>query len=289
MLDFITSLLPALFSISDMLKDAAAGWYDDALGLGVMDSIYDMVSFAGSGSLDYSLYWSTINNFIEIVEPFGYALIATYFLMSLLDSAAKDNVTMDSVIKVLMELILVVALVGNLGTIINAMLNINESIIAGFTAPKNTYNSTTLSGADYVDALLESKDGHNLAMTSIFLNAFCMWIVHFVAMVGVTFAAISRALDIGWRCVLAPIGVANCFEGGLASPGVKYMKGLGASILSGAAIYIVTAIGMSFAGSALTGTINDPSDSKTLIAMAAMLATAGAAIGINNKAKEIVG
>lgn len=289
MLDFITSLLPTLWVIGDLIKDWTASIYDDAMGLGMMDSVYEMVSFGSSGSLDYSSYWSTINSFIDIVEPFGYALIATYFLMSLLDSAAKDNVTMDSVIKVFMELILVVALVGNLGTIINAMLNINESIIAGFTAPKNTYNDVTLSGADYVDALLEKKDGQTLAMTSIFLNGVGMWIIHFVAMVGVTFAAISRALDIGWRCVLAPIGVANCFEGGLASPGVKYMKSLGASILSGAAIYIVTAIGMAFAGSALAGTMNDPSDSKTLIAQAAMLATAGAAIGINNKAKEIVG
>lgn len=293
MLDMINSFLPLLFGVGDLVRNAAVWFYDQVLGKTTMDTIFSIVAFKSDGSLDYSLYWTTINNLIGIVKPFGYALITTYFLASLLDSAAKDNVTMDSVIKIFIQLILVIAIVGNLELIINAFLTINESIVTRFGEVNKLdgKENGAMSGAAYVDAMIKrnQEGSHTDGMVGILFEGAILWIFHWISIIGITFAALSRALDIGWRCVLSPIGTANCFEGGISSPGVKYLKSLGASILAGAAIYAVAAIGMALSGAAMCGTNDNPDNAKTMIAVAALLATAGASIGINNKAKEIVG
>lgn len=293
MLDIVTSFLPLLFGIGDFVKNLAVSLYDSALGYGIMDRVYNMISFSKSsgGSLDYSSYWTVINALVGIVKPFGYALITTYFLAAFLDAGAKDNVTMNNIIKIFIQLILVVAIVGNLEVIINAFLTLNESIVAKFNKLDPTSQKTIMSGADYVDKLIEqNQKGSGMdGLVGIMLEGLIIWVIHWISLIGVLFAAISRALDIGWRSILAPIGVANCFEGGISSPGIKYLKALAASILAGAAIYAVVEIGTALSAAAMCGTNEAPDNSRTLIAMAALLATAGAAIGTNNKAKEIVG
>lgn len=271
--------LPLLF-IEDIIQGWAADIYDAAIGLDALKPILETVSFT-KGGVDYSIYWGVINNAIAVIKPFGYALVTTFFLMNLLDNAAKDNITMDSIIKVLMQLVLTIAVIGNLDLIINAFLSIGESII-NLIRIKVTANSTTtaVDGATIVEHSLENEQGY----IAILLEGFLIWIVHYVAVIGCVFACLSRALDVGWRIILAPIGVSNCFEGGISSSGIKYLKSLFASILSSGAIYIIVIVGFGLAGSLL----GDGTDSKTLVSCGALLATAGAAIGANSKAKEVI-
>lgn len=288
----MSTILPLLFSFSDVLEGWAVALYDGIFGTEAMNQVFDMISFGSAdGSLNYNSFWAQINSLLAVVKPFGYALITTYFLMSLLDSAAKDNVTMDNLIKVFIQLILVVAVIGNLEVIINALLKLNETLLSSFAGYAPSGESNTMDGQDYVDAIVEAnQEGYGKSgWFGIFMEGIILWLIHWVAIIGCLFAAITRAIDIGWRCVLAPIGVANCFEGGISSPGVRYMKNLAASILSGAALYAVLAVGMSLSASAMAGTIENPDNSKTLIACAILLATAGAGIGVNAKAKDIVG
>ena len=80
-------------------------------------------------------------------------------------------------------------------------------------------------GKEIVDGWLENDSG-----ASILIQSVLIWLIHQIAIIAIDFAAISRLLELGWRIALAPIGVANCFEGGASSPAIKYLKGILAGI-----------------------------------------------------------
>lgn len=273
--------IPFLGGVEKSLKNSAADLIDKAIGTKQMDKMELLTRFTKGGSL-YSDFWKIINNALNIVKPFGYALITTYFLMYLFDSAAKDQVTVDTLIKVLIQLVIVVAVIKNLDTIINTFLSISDSLIVKFSGHTKGGGGkkAILQGEEIVKKWSE-KDG----CFSIFLQAVIFWLFGIIAKVAVHFAAISRAIEVGWRCIFAPIGVANCFEGGANSKGMQYIKALGVAALSGAAIYITASIGFSLTA----GILSNGTDRGTMfLALAAYFATAGAAIGAGNKLRELI-
>ena len=228
--------------------------------------------------LFFNDFWKIVNKGVSIVEPLGYALVTTYFLMYLFDAAAHDNVTVDSLIKVLIQLVLVVALVKNLDAIINTFLTISDSIINKFSTKDS--EGIQMSGMDIVNEWYNRNEDHSF---TIFIQCFVIWVVNQIAVIAIDFAAITRALEIGWRSVLAPIGIANCFDGGASSKGIQYLKTLGACVLSGAGMYLVAALGFSL----VSGFLAEPDEAALFLGAAAMLGTAGAAIGLGNKIRDI--
>jgi len=264
--------------IDDLMIKWSAGILDASLGQGQMESVKKIISFVGPGDY-YSQFWSIVNVALKAVRPFGFAIITTYFLMFLFDAAAKDNVTVDSLIKVLIQLVLVIAMIKNLDLIINSFLSLNETLIAkmGNIGPKSA--SVEIKGTDFVNEWYDA--GTNVFV--IWIQCVVIWLIHQIAVIAVDFAIIQRAIEIGWRSVFAPIGVANCFEGGANSAGIRYLKTLFTVIMSGAAIYLTAALGFSITA----GMLKSATSSTIWIAVASMLGTAGAAIGVGNKIRDV--
>lgn len=275
-------LLLGLGWLDDALYGAAAKLIDNSLGGDQMESVLKVVGFTqGITGINFSLFWDVINKGLSFVTPFGYALITTYFLMYLFDAASKDQVTVDSVIKVLIQLVMVVAVMGNLALIINAFLSIAESLLASVSGFSDPTASISVSGTTIVNQWRST--GEDTALT-ILIQSLGIWLIHQIAIIAIDFAGIARLLEVGWRIVFAPVGVANCFEGGANSAGVKYLKSLLGACLSGVAIYIVAAAGFAITASFLTS----PTGGAMWLADAAFLGTAGAAIGISNKIREVI-
>lgn len=275
-------LLLGLGWLDDALYGAAAKLIDNSLGGDQLESVLKVVGFTqGITGINFSLFWDVINKGLSFVTPFGYALITTYFLMYLFDAASKDQVTVDSVIKVLIQLVMVVAVMGNLALIINAFLSIAESLLASVSGFSDPTASISVSGTTIVNQWRST--GEDTALT-ILIQSLGIWLIHQIAIIAIDFAGIARLLEVGWRIVFAPVGVANCFEGGANSAGVKYLKSLLGACLSGVAIYIVAAAGFAITASFLTS----PTGAAMWLADAAFLGTAGAAIGISNKIREVI-
>ena len=266
--------------IDKWLLQGAGNLLDNALGEQQMSSVKKILSFVNSDYYDF--FWSIVNIALKAIKPFGFAIITTYFLMYLFDAAAKDNVTVDSLIKVLIQLVLVVAMIKNLDLIINSFLSLNETIISKMTGI-GTKSSVELKGTDIVNDWYDDGDGGGLDSLFIWLQSFFIWLIHQISVIAVDFAVIGRAIEIGWRSAFAPIGVANCFEGGANSAGVRYMKTLFTVIVSGAAIYLTAALGFAITA----GMLKSATSGTIWVAAASMLATAGAAIGVGNKIRDV--
>ncbi len=268
--------------IDDILYGGAAWFLNNALGEDQLKSVLKVVGFTKSTTgTDFSLFWQVINTGLGFVTPFGYALVTTFFLMYLFDAAAKDQITVDSIIRVLIQLVLVVSVMGNLPLIINSFLSIGESLLSNVSGLSDPTQSISISGSDIVEEWRST--GEDTALTML-VQAFFIWLIHQIAIIAIDFAGIARLLEVGWRIIFAPIGVSNCFEGGANSAGMKYLKSLLGACLSGVAIYLVAAAGFSLTASFLVSTTKG----AMWLADAAFLGTAGAAIGISNKIREVI-
>lgn len=274
-----------------------------ALGSNNLESIKDILFFSSN---DYNFFWKGVNTVLSATKPVGFALITTFFLIYVFDLASKDQITFDGLVKMATQLIIIVAVAGNIDVIINAFLSIGDSLlnkisslngmggtggkggtcVGPFYNPNGTIDSETVSDIIEAWAGTDEETGNPKLIFCAWISAFFVWLIHQLAVIGTYFAAFSRALDVGWRIGLAPIGVANSFDGGSNSAGIRYLKNLLASILSGVMIYLVVALGFKLSASLLaTDTIGT---SNVIAAMGCQLATAGAAIGVSAKSKELI-
>lgn len=274
-------------SFSSWVLSMAAGLIDHSIGIDQINDVATVVTLGGHhGGRNYDAFWSVVNTFLDIVKPFGLALMTTYFLMFLFDAAAKDNITVDGLIKVFIQLIIVVALIGNFDSIINAILSASETLLSNaidsMTDPSGT---STLTGEDIVNAW-NDNDG-DICVTILF-QSLLFWVIHQIAIVAIYFAVFQRMMDLGWRIIFGPIGIANNFEGGANSAGIRYLKGIAASALGGVAIFAVACAGFSVSAAMLSEVTAESSQTTLLGAQAAFLATAGACIGINTKIRDVV-
>lgn len=281
---FLSGSFSFFDGVNNFFGNLAVPLLENSFGAKQMDSVKQILDLSGGFT---SILWSVVSAALNVTKPLGIALIVTYFLMFMFDAAAKEQITVDSLVKVLIQLVMVVTLLSNFDTVINAVLSMGNSVYTSLIGITANQGDIVLSGRDIVDNWLAT--GEDTGAT-ILIQSVLIWLIHQIAIIAVDFAAISRLLELGWRIALAPFGVANCFEGGASSPAIKYLKGIFGLALSGAAIYITTAVGFALSVGLLIGT--DPGGEELkgalFLAQAALLATAGAAIGVSAKIKEVM-
>lgn len=275
--------LPNIFtSIHNYFRGVCVGMLDDIYGAQTQMTVTDLLSLKNNG-FDMSMYWDTINKTVSVAgKPFGVALLTTFFLMYVFDAAAKEQITVDTVIKMMIQLIVAIAILSNFDAVINSILSIGESI---FGLLRQQLSATqkmtpTHTGEEIMTAL--ENDGNTTG--SLYFQILICWLIYHIGKIAMFFAAVMRLIELGWRIAFAPIGLANCFEGGTNSPAIRYLKSLFAVAISGAVLFLIFQIG-TMVSQILFVQI---SGAGMLAGAAALLATAGAAIGASNKVKEII-
>ena len=269
---------------------------EPVFGESQLESIVKFLKLAGgkqSGDFQTEQFFKMINTVFDLLKPIGFALITTFFIIHMIDVISKDALTLDAFIKSLIALIIVISLAANSGEIMSAIFNIGEvsitTIFDGITSGKQGGNGVTSENISDAAEMLTANYGLGALVMAILL-----WLFHQIVVIGIDVAAFSRIIDIGWRAACMPIGIANSFEGGTNSSGMRYMKSFFAAVFSGALMLIICAVGFSLATSLLSTQLSffDNITNKgfwTLLVevIAVQLATMGAAISAPAKAKEL--
>ena len=275
--------LPNIFtSIHNYFRGVCVGMLDDIYGAQTQMTVTNLLSLKDNG-FDMSMYWDIINKTVSVAgKPFGIALLTTFFLMYVFDAAAKEQITVDTVIKMMSQLIVAIAILSNFDAVINSILSVGESIFGLLRQQLSASQKMTPTHTG--EEIMTTLENNGNTTGSLYFQILICWLIYHIGEVAMFFAAVARLIELGWRIAFAPIGLANCFEGGTNSPAIRYLKSLFAVAISGAVLFLIFQIG-TMVSQILFVQI---SGAGMLAAAAALLATAGAAIGASNKVKEII-
>lgn len=283
-----------MMAVQEWFLTPAKWLIEQSLGTEQLDSIVNILHLVSNKNtlIDTGAYWSVINSVFSVIRPLGYALITTFFLMSILSLVSKESLTLEGFVKSVIQLIIVITVAGNAELLMNGIFSMGEMSLNAVAGAVSTNFGVSGDKQSLVDDIV-----HSLAYdeaTGTYANAipailisFFVWLIHQVVIIGIDIAAFSRLLDIGWRAALMPIGIANSFEGGAASAGVRYIKSFAASVFSGVLMLVIASIGFTVAAGVLMGA--GGGITVTFEALAVQLATVGACIGAPGKAKELFG
>lgn len=234
----------------------------------------------------------------NVIQPIGIALIITFFLINIMTTISRDSLTLDSLIKQLIMLVVIFTFATQATAIGKSVLNVGDVFLkqtadqVGLEANGEKYEMTEDASqkAKAEQNVLEAADG--LVEDYKGIGALCiaciLWIVAKISQVGMYAAVISRGIELIWRTMFMPIGLANSFEGA-NSPGVRYLKTyIGVALSGGMMIVIITVgydlvLGILGNGQSINGLM------RLLMAGAGLSATAGAAMGASSKIKEVFG
>ena len=81
---------------------------------------------AGGDTLGDAL-WSTVGKVFGVLSPVGIALCTTFFIISLIAMASKDNATLEHYIREVIKFMVAVTIITNLTTILNYLMRISDA------------------------------------------------------------------------------------------------------------------------------------------------------------------
>mgnify|MGYP004459286459 CR=1 FL=1 len=232
----------------------------------------------------YGGFWTGIQYAYMFVQAIGFGLMAAFFLKALLQESTKDNLTVETLGKLMIGLIISLTVITHIPDITNAFLRIAENA-SGYVLTDMKRDMDTAPGQDSAGVIGEAINAWYAKTPKLlaFFQALVFFVIHQVCVIAFDFAIVSRAIDIGWRVAIAPISCADMFEGA-NSPGVRHLKSIFGSALVALLLAVIAQAGTLLVGGLLSGT----DDGTIFMAIACQVALAGAAVGANQKAREIL-
>jgi hypothetical protein len=198
----------------------------------------------------YSGAFAKVQLFYNAALPVGLALVVTFFFLELIDSATKDNFTVEHFARSLIKLVITTIVIENCVDIFNTMMSIGYSLTQEFIGAGSPKDSGLLVNAkDLVNNKLGG--GGLFSNMGLMIKLFIPWVFSLLVQVGVIFACVGRALDLLIKCAFAPIGMADMFTEGLRSSGVRYLRNFLASCLSAVVMIAAIILGCSISEVAL--------------------------------------
>ena len=283
-----------LIEIQEWLLTPARWLIDQSIGTEQLESVINMLHLVSSQNslIDTGNYWAVINSVFSVMRPLGYALITTFFLVSIISLVSRESLTLEGFVKLVIQLIVVITIAGNAELLMNGIFSMGETALNSVSSAVNTSFGVRGDKDSMVyqivnDLAYDETSGTYSRVLPAILISFIVYLAHQIVIIGIDVAAFSRLLDIGWRAALMPVGIANSFEGGINSAGMRYIKAFAASVFSGVLMLIIASIGFTVAAGVLMGDAGGVT--ITFEALAVQLATVGACIGAPNKAKELFG
>lgn len=197
---------------------------------------------------------ASIKQIIDIFLGIGVSLLTVFLYVDILDKATKDMITLEKLIMIFIKYFLAIMI----------LINLPELIVTLFNLAKGLYDM--LSGSASFESLhIEYYPGHNpntavypewsedlqkafkeagikngisalwknfLALITTILVILVMW----VGKIAGYFVVAGNALSLIARVLFAPLGVVQCFDEGLRSSGIRYLKKIVADALTFAVI-----------------------------------------------------
>lgn len=267
----------------------------------------NLANLLTSSNSIYKAGFKNAQNIIDnIAKPIGIALIITFFLITIFGEITRDSLTIESLTKRLIMLVIVFALASQSTALINGALTLGDQMISsttssvglkytkkGYKTGKTTKKQKKASKATAADIdTLIDKASEEFACKYGPLSLFMViiiWLVAKVSQVGIFVSVISRGIELIVQAIFLPIGLANSFEGG-NSGGIRYFKSFIATALAGAMVLIIVVIGQSLTMGILTASTHSSTNRmmQFIMAAASMAATAKMSISAAFKTKELI-
>lgn len=237
------------------------GWVF-SIFLNVGDTISDVASFKGVGSTVEGQYGGTVlNNIwtsldggvkscIEALQPVGLALCMLFFIISLLELAMSERMTMEYFIKYLSKLVIGVAAVYYAPKIWEVVVEFGDALGNLVKGLPFSVNSSSLEDiqTQLSDGLAESFSKMTLQTGAaiwigLMLVCFALFPIVGICGVGMTvvayIVAFSRVLELCVRGVFLPIACSLLSDDGWRGAGGRYIRKILALSCQGAVLSII--------------------------------------------------
>lgn len=262
----------------------------------------------------------SIKQIIDIFLGIGVSLLTVFLYVDILDKATKDMITLERLILIFVKYFLAIMILINLPDLIVTLFNLTKGLYdmlsgsASFESLKIQYYPDQNTSNPYVypewsedlqKAFKEAgiKNGisalfkHFFSLITTILVILIMW----VGKIAGYFAVAGNALALIARVLFAPLGVVQCFDEGLRSSGIRYLKKIVAEALTFAVIlgimFAMSKIQVSLLGSSI-GEIKEITADNVLSllsikhcvgAIVLQLSAVGAMLKASQIANDIVG
>lgn len=217
-------------------------------GNGLLNDIADFLETINSATTT-AINGSVISDAIGIFKGLGTSLVILFFLIELLNEAQRDMVTFERLIVMMIRLLAVTVIIINLEAIV---LGIEQLSVSIFSAVRNMANGSTssfsifgqdaASGYQYSEVEDDLKKGLKAGIKEslmVILQLFIPWIISRLSFVVAYVIAVGRSIELIVRAIFSPIGVAQLFEDGTRSSGMRYLKKFAACALQLSVIAII--------------------------------------------------
>lgn len=197
---------------------------------------------------------ASIKQIIDIFLGIGVSLLTVFLYVDILDKATKDMITLEKLIMIFIKYFLAIMILINLPDLIVTLFNLAKGLYdmlgekASFSSLNIEYypghNPNTAVYPEWSEDLQKAfkeagiKNGISalwknfLALITTILVILVMW----VGKIAGYFVVAGNALSLIARVLFAPLGVVQCFDEGLRSSGIRYLKKIVADALTFAVI-----------------------------------------------------
>lgn len=280
----IAILIPSAYASKD--NGNVIAWIE-TITEGPFEAIYSTLHgnsiYASVTSADYiNDHFAGAYNVLKIIALTWALIIATVRLFQNIEDG-KDPV--ESTFKVLIEILVVGLILINVDAIVDIVIKIGNIIVEAFTVTAyNVPNGVT--PEEMLDIVFKATSGgwtwRIEAYGILILPYACTAIIKVVAQ----FLIIQIVLEIGIRKIFLPLAIAEIYQEGLRSPGVRYLKRLISVFIKLAVCIAVTMVLQTVTATLISGQLQ-PGEKHVMDYLMSCVLVNFTAVGLMFKGSEI--
>lgn len=213
-------------------------WLQDIMG-GISTTIHECVNATDEGlgvnvyesciTIDTRAEISALTTSLKICGGFLAMIIAVSHLFSNLEKGMEQ---MEAIWKVLIELLITGLLLANMNTIVTKLCEFGNIIISQVSGAVGELPIMSVANCEAIlTALVDDKMGGLSWQIKTTLILLVPWVLSLFVKLATKFCVYQVALEIGIRKIFLPLAIADIYQEGLRSPGVRYLKKLVACFL----------------------------------------------------------
>lgn len=183
-------------------------------------------------------------NYVSILQSslstIGRLICLLYFLLELIENATRDSFTLESFVKSFAKLMILFVLFSP--STLQAISNFGSSF-ADMVLNKINPSGSYMEYESLMSYITELDDTSWIKSIGFLFSGFAGGITIFASLIVCLLMAVGRAIEISLYSAFLPVGASSIFNGGLRSPGFRYIKKYIALHLQGAVMYLSMIIG----------------------------------------------
>ena len=203
---------------------------------GILSDIYggDLITAASEAiNIPPNLFDNMIIGLSGAIMPIASVLVTIYFMMAVMDKMTSDSFNAEQFIKLMLKLIMSITIIDNAPEWSKLIMRFGNEFTTLLSATAGEFTSYDVSAVEI--------DSNPLVQIGMLLLMLIPWLVALLMKIAVYFLGYGRAVEIGIRAALSPIGCADIITGGANSNGFRYLKKMIAISMQGGLMMVVIA------------------------------------------------